>query len=104
MSFAKRAPSRALLSHFCASPVPPYLRTAASRQIRWESTEKKPAELGRSFKGQLYESTSARLEKERNERARFARERNEGAGGRNMALTFGVPPICRPIKLFMFNS
>jgi D-lactate dehydrogenase (cytochrome) len=45
---------------------------------------------GRSFKGQLYESASVRLAREREERQRFSRERNEGAGGRNMALTFGM--------------
>ncbi|KAI9840671.1 MAG: hypothetical protein M1830_007921, partial [Pleopsidium flavum] len=41
----------------------------------------------RSFKGQLYESTSQRLQRERAEQARFARERGESSGGRNAAIT-----------------
>jgi hypothetical protein len=93
MSFPKRAPSRALLSHLCRSPIPapsPCLRSIASRQIRHESTENKPAGEGRSFKGQLYESTAARLARERVERARFSRDRKEPSGARNIALTFGT--------------
>lgn len=43
----------------------------------------------RSFKGQLYESTSQRLQRERAEQARFAKERGESKGGRNAAITFG---------------
>ncbi len=62
--------------------------------MRWISTEKTPADRpagdGRSFKGQLYDSASVRLAREREERQRFSRERNEGVGGRNMALTFGM--------------
>ncbi len=93
MSFPKRAPSRALLSHLCRSPLStpsPCLRVLASRHIRHESTGNKPAGEGRSFKGQLYESTAARLAKERVERARFSRDRKEPSGARNVALTFGT--------------
>jgi len=92
MSFSKRAPSRALLSHLRKSPFSPpspCLRSIAYRQLRCESTENRPVGEGRSFKGQLYESTSARLAREQAERNRFSRERQEGSGGRNMALTFG---------------
>ena len=68
--------------------------TARHTQVRCESTEKKPSgpgeTQGRTFKGQLYESAAARLERERAEQARFSKQRNEGAGGRNSALTFGI--------------
>lgn len=89
-----RAPSRALLSSLArtnAVAAAPVHRAAAS-QRRWDSTEQKqPAQQdGRSFKGQLYESTTARLQKEREERKRFAKQRNESAGGKNAALTFGM--------------
>lgn len=92
MPFSTRAPSRALLSHLRRSPLSPSpcLRSLASRQIRCESTEQKPAGEGRSFKGQLYESTAARLARERTERTRFSRDRKEPSGARNIALTFGM--------------
>ena len=92
MSFSTRAPSRALLSHLRRSPLSPSpcLRSLASRQIRCESTEQKHPGEGRSFKGQLYESTAARLARERTERARFSRDRKEPSGARNIALTFGT--------------
>ncbi len=92
MSLHKAAPSRALLSHLCRSPpsVPSLcLRSIASRQVRCQSSEKNSAGEGKSFKGQLYESTSTRLARERAERERFSKERKEGPGGRNLALTFG---------------
>jgi hypothetical protein len=92
MSFPKAAPSRALLSHLCRSSFStpsPCLRSVASRQIRCESAEGKPVSGGRSFKGQLYESTAVRLARERAERERFSKVRKEGSGGRSMALTFG---------------
>lgn len=43
----------------------------------------------KDFKGQLYESTFERLQRERAEQRRFAKERAESSGGRNAALTFG---------------
>jgi hypothetical protein len=93
MSSVNRAPSRALLSHLRRSPFSapsPCLRILASRQIRCESKDSNPAGDGRSFKGQLYESTAARLARERTERARFSRDRKEPSGARNAALTFGT--------------
>ena len=45
----------------------------------------------RSFKGQLYESVAQRLEQERAEQRRFAKERGESSGGRTAATTFGAP-------------
>lgn len=44
---------------------------------------------GPDFRGQLYESTAQRLQRERTEQARFAKERGESSGGRNTAITFG---------------
>ena len=91
MSLSKFARPRAVLAGLATAPS---LQCFAGRQIRWESTEQKaptPEEAGgRSFKGQLYESTSTRLQKERIERARHAKERDEGASGRNWSFTFGT--------------
>lgn len=108
MVFPSRAPSRALLATLRQNAsIAPILRARpACRQIRCESTQKNPApneEGGKSFKGQLYESAAVRLERERAERARFSRERNEGAGGRNTALTFGISIVCDP-KVYVLTS
>lgn len=51
------------------------------------------AEERKSFRGQLYESTAQRLERERAEQRRFANERGADRGGRTSALTFGLPPF-----------
>jgi hypothetical protein len=94
MPFPKRSPSRALLNTLLILPSKaPGFRIATYRQTRFESTKPPTPEEGRSFKGQLYESTSNRLQKERIERARFAKERNEGASGRNWSITFGISPL-----------
>jgi D-lactate dehydrogenase (cytochrome) len=94
MPFPRRAPSRALLSALrTSSNSTPYFR-AAARQIRWESTEPKPPPgEGRSFKGQIYESVATRLQREREEQARFIKERDEGSGPRNIATTVGMSKI-----------
>ncbi|OCK87904.1 uncharacterized protein K441DRAFT_670048 [Cenococcum geophilum 1.58] len=47
-------------------------------------------EEGRSFKGQLYESTAQRLQRERAEQARFAKQRELGSGGKSASLLFAV--------------
>ncbi|KAI9837007.1 MAG: hypothetical protein M1819_000656 [Sarea resinae] len=47
-------------------------------------------EEGKSFKGQLYDSTAQRVRREREEQRRFAHERSESSGGRNAALTFVI--------------
>lgn len=54
----------------------------------------------RSFKGQLYESTSQRLQRERAEQRRFAKERGESSGGRNAAITFGTSIYTEPTSLY----
>lgn len=48
------------------------------------------AEQEKSFRGQLYQSTAQRLERERAEQRRFAHERGEGNNGRSAAFTFGL--------------
>lgn len=90
MSFSRRAPSSALLSSLRTSSSRSQfcLRSPATR-LRYASTEQNPGE-GRSFKGQLYESTQARLIKERAEREQYSKNRNESSGGKNSALTFGA--------------
>ncbi|KAF7864013.1 hypothetical protein EAF04_006978 [Stromatinia cepivora] len=90
MSFSRRAPSSALLSSLRASSSRSQfcLRSPATR-LRYASTEQNPGE-GRSFKGQLYESTQARLIKERAEREQYSKNRNESSGGKNSALTFVI--------------
>jgi D-lactate dehydrogenase (cytochrome) len=99
MSFPQRAhaPSRAFLSALSRTVAAPTLRPAAASQRRWESTTEKQPAQERSFKGQLYESTSARLQKEREDQQRFAKQRNEGANGRNAALTFGTSQFASSI-------
>lgn len=70
------------------------IRLARPIQCRWESTKPPttPAEQSRSFKGQLYDSTAERLQREREEQKKFARDRNESAGGSKAAMTFGTTP------------
>ena len=90
MSF-KAVPSRAIARSLRRTTIAPScLQVSPWIQYRLESTNKSPAEQHGSFKGQLYESTAARLQREREERQRFSQERGEGSGGRNAALTFGA--------------
>jgi len=91
MSLSHRAPSRALLASLRRSA--PCLRRPAASQIRCESTEQKPAQPqqdGKSFRGQLYNSTAMRLQREKADRERFSQARNESSGGKSLALTFGI--------------
>ncbi|TVY24156.1 D-lactate dehydrogenase [cytochrome], mitochondrial [Lachnellula hyalina] len=92
MSLTCRAPSRALLASQGRSTVQTScLRIASVRQRRCESTEqKKPPQDGKSFRGQLYNSTAMRLQREKADRERFTQARNESSGGRNSALSFVV--------------
>jgi D-lactate dehydrogenase (cytochrome) len=101
MSFPKRvhAPSRALLSALSRTPAAPTLRPAATSKRRWASTQPTQPEEGRSFKGQLFVSTAARLEKERQERERFAKQRSDGRAGKNAAFTFGTSPVASLMEL-----
>ncbi|KAI9744596.1 MAG: D-lactate ferricytochrome c oxidoreductase [Claussenomyces sp. TS43310] len=90
MLFTRVAPSRALQRLQRSAIAPAGLNGATCRQLRSESTSKAPTEEGRSFKGQLYDSTAARAQREREERIRFAKERKESSGGRNWAVTFVI--------------
>ncbi|KAK5630658.1 hypothetical protein RRF57_006373 [Xylaria bambusicola] len=69
-------------------------RTAAScvastRALRaYSSSKKDPSEP--SFQGQMLESISSRIARERAEREKFARQRLESAGTRRWATTFGT--------------
>ncbi|TVY87000.1 D-lactate dehydrogenase [cytochrome], mitochondrial [Lachnellula willkommii] len=91
MSLSRRAPSTALLASLHRSTVQTSFRIASTRQRRCESTEQKPPQDGKSFRGQLYNSTAMRLQRERAERERFQQARNENfSGGRSSALTFVV--------------
>ncbi|TVY18984.1 Mitochondrial D-lactate dehydrogenase [cytochrome] [Lachnellula arida] len=91
MSLSCRAPSTALLASLRRSTVQTSFRIASTRQRRCESTEEKPPQDGKSFRGQLYNSTAMRLQRERAERERFQQARNDNfSGGRSSALTFVV--------------
>ena len=52
-------------------------------------TSKPEPEQRLSFRGQLWESTQRRLEIERQEQERFAKQRGDGDGGRAAATLFG---------------
>jgi len=108
MSFLRRAPSAALLSSLRTSPSRLCLRSVVSRQIRYESTEpppqKRPELDGRSFKGQLYESVSTRLQKERLDKDRWNQQRNEAGGGRNFAITFGIVQSVLPTAMCLLDA
>ena len=75
-----------------SSSIHRYVRKPSACPVRAIRTSRSLAEEERSFRGQLYESTQKRLEKEREEQRRFARERGEAGGGRNAAILFSVPP------------
>ncbi|KAL8795824.1 MAG: hypothetical protein Q9195_001704 [Heterodermia aff. obscurata] len=62
---------------------------ASTGVLRALHTSKPRAEQKLSFRGQLYESTHRRLEKERQEQERFAKERGEAGGGRGAATLVG---------------
>jgi hypothetical protein len=60
----------------------------APRATRYASTGNN--EDRQSFKGQLYESTSKRLERERAEQRRYASARGEDQAGRASAILFST--------------
>lgn len=95
MSLSRTAASKSFLSNLSIRPsLRPRAHPATQRQLRWQSEEghprPPPSSTGRSFKGQLYESTTRRLHREQAEQERFSLQRKEYAGGRNLALTFGT--------------
>ena len=83
MSVISRGSSKAILRSWRQSVcIPRHVQKTSTGVPRALHTSKPRAEKKLSFRGQLYESTHRRLEKEREEQRRFARERGEGAGGR----------------------
>lgn len=59
------------------------------RSLATETGEKPDAAQKQDFKGQLWQSTSERVMREREEQARFAGQRNVGGGGASFALMAG---------------
>ena len=81
------APSKAILRELRQSVcIRRHVQKTSTGVPRALHTSKVRAQQRLSFRGQLYESTHRRLEKEREEQGRFARERGDGEAGR-MALT-----------------
>ncbi|KAI9763588.1 MAG: D-lactate ferricytochrome c oxidoreductase [Geoglossum simile] len=71
-----------------SAPLAKYPWLLALNQCRCQSAGK--GEDLESFKGQLYKSTAQRLERERVEQRRFAKERGESSQGRSLAITFAI--------------
>ena len=83
-------PSVALLKSFRQVTIPSQcLRQIPIGTRRTIHSSRRLYEEKKDFKGQLYESTAQRLQRERAEQRRFAKERGESSGGRNAAITFG---------------
>ncbi|KAI1128710.1 hypothetical protein F5Y10DRAFT_169381 [Nemania abortiva] len=61
----------------------------AARAVRAYSSDKKGS-LGSTFQGQMLESISSRIAREKAEREKFARQRLESVGARRWATTFAV--------------
>ncbi|KAI4870242.1 D-lactate dehydrogenase mitochondrial precursor [Hypoxylon rubiginosum] len=62
---------------------------AYSGSLRFYATERKE-QPGPSFQGQMLESISSRIAREKAEREKFARQREESVGSRRWAMTFVV--------------
>ncbi|KAI9719393.1 MAG: hypothetical protein M1812_003464 [Candelaria pacifica] len=71
----------------CVRRKPPLLIRLRAPQRLYSTTKD---DAGKSFLGQLYESTSQRLDRERAQQRRFAQQRGESSGGRTAATTFVV--------------
>ena len=90
MSTSRICPSYALLRSLrqatnlrpTTGQTPVCRRAFQTSQLRYEQNS--------SFRAQLYESTHRRLEREREEQRRLAKERGEPSNGRNAALAFGI--------------
>lgn len=68
-----------------------------SRQsIRCYTGEKQD---GSSFKGQMLESVSSRIARERQERARFAAQRHDSAGSKAWGVTFSMSHLHPLVEL-----
>ncbi|KAK7967891.1 putative D-lactate dehydrogenase (cytochrome) [Apiospora aurea] len=80
---ATSSPARAAAAA-ARSPCPNSLTRSS---LRCYATEKEGSN-GPSFKGQMLESISSRIVRERKEREKFAAQRENAAGSRNWAITF----------------
>ncbi|ORY57734.1 D-lactate dehydrogenase mitochondrial precursor [Pseudomassariella vexata] len=60
----------------------------SKQAVRWYASEKKEASSGSSFQGQMLESISSRIQRERKEREKFAKQRENSASSRRWATTF----------------
>ncbi|KAF2493996.1 FAD-binding domain-containing protein [Lophium mytilinum] len=78
------------LQSTCKSSTPPPWLARRLRTTQRRSYASAPEEGGKSFKGQLYESTAQRIQKEREEQVRFATKRQLGSGGRGASMLFAV--------------
>lgn len=88
---ALRNPVLAVLRHEAAAAVS--RRSAASflrqTQRRGYADNNSPNERP-DFKGQLWESTTQRVQREKEEQARFASQRSLGGGSSGLAFTAGI--------------
>ncbi|KAH9903836.1 hypothetical protein F4778DRAFT_770809 [Xylariomycetidae sp. FL2044] len=88
-----QASIRNLLHHTNASRITASASCPAltrHRHVRSYATEKKESSSGPSFQGQMLESISSRIAREKAEREKFAKERQESVGSRRWATTFVV--------------
>jgi hypothetical protein len=94
MPLPRREPSRVVLSHLTGPRAPNFRRSVFRQQVRCDSnkadSEANNELSGKSFKGQLYESTATRLQRERAEQARFSQSRKEGIGAWGLPVSFGM--------------
>ena len=89
MSGNRLCPSVALLQSFRQAPIPKQCLRQNPLGIRRAIHGSRPlSEEKKDFKGQLFESTAQRLQRERADQRRFAKERGEHSAGRNTAITF----------------
>jgi len=66
-------------------------RAYASKPVLDEKVTEERAD----FKSQLWESTTERVQREREEQARYAKQRQLGSGGSGIAFTAGFTPHYR---------
>ncbi|KAI0151571.1 hypothetical protein GGR57DRAFT_470750 [Xylariaceae sp. FL1272] len=82
---------RSLAKHASYRQCPSCLaRSSPARAYATEKGPDKRESMGPSFKGQMMESITSRIARERAERERFAKERVESANSRRWATTFGL--------------
>lgn len=85
-NYAVTRRARLTTSSLCSTELSYPLRIFTTR--RGYATEEKQE---KSFRGQLYESTAQRLQRERAEQARFAEKRGRGGGAYLLWATLGIP-------------